>query len=77
MNERRCWFRRKRIGWGLEPGSREGWIATGIFVLVDTGGVLALIPFVGRTHAWIVTVWALGWLAAFLALVLAKGEPLW
>ncbi|MFY9663979.1 MAG: hypothetical protein WAK19_05950, partial [Candidatus Cybelea sp.] len=41
------WFRRNQIGWGLEPGSREGWIATALFVVVTVGGVLRLGPFVG------------------------------
>ncbi|HEV3152913.1 MAG TPA: hypothetical protein VGZ02_03815 [Candidatus Baltobacteraceae bacterium] len=30
----RFWFRRKKFGWGLEPGSTEGWIATVLFVIV-------------------------------------------
>jgi hypothetical protein len=49
---RRYWFRRKRFGWGLEPGSRKGWIATAVFVAVDAGGVFVLMPFVLRTHPW-------------------------
>lgn len=72
----RYWFRRKRFGWGLEPGAAQGWVATLIFFIVDCGGTFVLMPFVVRTRPWILIAWAFGWMAAFIALVIAKGEPL-
>lgn len=30
---KRGWFGPKRYGWGASPASREGWAATGVFVL--------------------------------------------
>lgn len=33
-------------------------------------------PFVARTHPWILFAWAFGWLAAFVVFVVVKGEPL-
>jgi hypothetical protein len=77
MPERRYWFRRKRVGWGLEPGTREGWIATGVFVLIDTGGSFALLPFFARTHPHLLVAWAVGWLVLFVAFVILNGEPFW
>jgi hypothetical protein len=77
MTGRRPWFRKKRYGWGLEPGSPEGWIATLLFLLIDSGGVFVLIPFVARTQPWILMAWAFGWLAVFIALMIAKGERFW
>ncbi len=77
MGDHRYWFRRKRIGWGLEPGSREGWIAMIAFVIVDTGGTFLLMPFFVHSRPWLLIVWAFGWLAFFLAFVIAKGERLW
>jgi hypothetical protein len=77
MPERRYWFRRKRIGWGLEPGTREGWIATCVFVIIDTGGSFALLPFLARTHPRLLVAWAVGWLVLFIGFVIFKGEPLW
>ena len=40
MDGNRYWFRRKRIGWGLEPGSREGLDRNRRFVAVEVGGSL-------------------------------------
>ena len=74
MGAPRYWFRRKSFGWGLEPGSPEGWIATIVFVVVDTGGTFALMPYVAP---WITIAWAFTWLAAFAVLVIAKGEKFW
>jgi hypothetical protein len=73
---RRYWFRRRRFGWGLEPGSREGWIATAAFVAVDAGGVFVLMPFVVRTHPWVLVAWAAFWFVIFLTIVFLKGESL-
>ncbi|MDQ6825367.1 MAG: hypothetical protein M3007_07890 [Candidatus Eremiobacteraeota bacterium] len=77
MTDRRYWFRRKRFGWGLRPASREGWIATAVFVLVDAGGTFVLMPFVARSRPWILIAWAFSWLAAFTVLAIATAEPLW
>jgi len=78
MPEKHYWFRKRppEQGWGLGPGSREGWIATVIFLIVDAGGVAILIPLVADTHWWLLIAWAFGWLAAFLVLVFAMSEPL-
>jgi hypothetical protein len=63
MSEKRYWFRKKTSdeGWGIAPGSREGWIATMIFVIIDVGGVAVL----GRSlrngpHEWVLIAWAFG-----------------
>lgn len=77
MSEKRYWFRRKKFGWGLEPGSLEGWAVTIVFIIVDTGGTFALMPFLARTAPWVLIAWAFGWLALFIAVVILKGEPLW
>lgn len=77
VNDRRYWFRKKRVGYGLEPGSREGWIATALFVVIDAGGVLVLMPLVTATYPLLLIVWAVFWAGAFLALVFAKGERFW
>jgi VIT1/CCC1 family predicted Fe2+/Mn2+ transporter len=77
MAEPHYWFRRKRFGWGLEPGSREGWIATILFFVASVGGVFALMPYVVGTRPWILIAWALAWIAAFAAVVIAKGEKFW
>jgi len=76
MGDHRYWFRRKRIGWGLEPGSKEGWIATIAFAIVDTGGTFLLMPVVVHSRPWLLVVWAFSWLAFFIAFVIAKGERL-
>jgi hypothetical protein len=39
---RKAWFGPRRLGWGLEPVSREGWIVTLVFA------ILALLG--SRTH---------------------------
>ena len=70
----RYWFRRKRFGWGLEPGSPQGWIATILFAVVDAGGVFALMPYVAPR---ITVVWAFAWIAVFTVVVIAKGEKFW
>ncbi len=72
--ERQFWFRRQAIGWGWEPDSREGWIATAVFVAVDAGGVFVLMPFLVRTHPWALIFWAAFWAVVYLALILVKGE---
>ena len=77
MDKPHYWFRRTRFGWGLEPGSREGWIATVLFVIIAVGGVAALMPVVVTTRSWILVVWAIAWSVAFIAMVVAKGEKLW
>jgi hypothetical protein len=77
MQGQNYWFRKKRRGWGYEPGSRKGWIATVMFLLVDCGGIAVLIPMYAARQWWVIVAWCIGWTAAFLALVFAKGEPLW
>lgn len=32
-NEKEFWFKRRRIGWGWSPSSREGWFITLIFLI--------------------------------------------
>jgi hypothetical protein len=79
MTQSRYWFSRRTTGRGrgIVPSSREGWIATIIFVIVDGGGAVALVntPTIMDTKPWVPIVWALDWFAAFLALMLAKCEP--
>lgn len=75
MAEPQYWFRRKRFGWGLEPGSREGWIATVVFFVACFGGVFALI--FGGARQPIPIVWAAFCIAAFVAVVISKGEKFW
>jgi hypothetical protein len=75
MIERHYWFikRSRDQGWGLEPGSPQGWIATLAFVVIEIAGIVMLRPLV---PPWVLCIWAFGWLAAFVSLVLYKGEPL-
>jgi hypothetical protein len=79
MPERHYWFRKRKPGQGgsYAPASREGWIATVVFVVVDAGGVAVLLPRISETNWWMLSMWCVGWAAAFLVLVFAKGEPLW
>ncbi len=76
MNERRYWFRKRsnEKGWGLGPGSPEGWVAILALFVVDIGGIAILKHLVAQ---WVLILWVFGWLAAFLALVILKGEPFW
>ena len=71
------WFRRKRIGWGLEPANRAGWISTLLLIVVDAGGSFALTPFFARSRPELILAWAMGWLALFLAVAFVKAEPNW
>jgi hypothetical protein len=34
MNDPRTWFRPKRFGFGYAPATREGWLVTGVLVLL-------------------------------------------
>ncbi len=79
MPEKHYWFRKRKPGKGgsYVPASREGWIATLVFLIADIGGVAILIPMVAATpHWWVLLAWVIGWTAAFLAVVFTKGEPL-
>lgn len=75
MAEPHYWFRRKRFGWGLEPGSREGWIATILFFVASVGGVFTLM--LAKVDPAILIGWASSWIVAFIAVVIAKGEKFW
>lgn len=75
MSTRRYWFRRRRIGFGWSPKTWEGWAATGSFVMLQ-----AAIPRImgrGPGHRSTAGKVRLGMAAAFTALVIATGEPLW
>lgn len=48
-----------------------------VFVLIIAGGLFTLMPLVVRTQPWILTAWTVGWSAAFIALVIAKGDRFW
>jgi hypothetical protein len=71
------WFRRKRVGWGLEPGSREGWIATGVFIAIEIAGSIAAVRLGHRMNASLAAGWSIFWIAAFLAVIFGKAEPGW
>ncbi len=43
--EKQYWFRPKRFGYGMEPISWQGWLATLVFV----GAIIALAYFIGLT----------------------------
>jgi hypothetical protein len=61
---RKAWFGPRRLGWGLEPVSREGWIVTLIFA------ILALLA--GRTKLNSRSIkYAFG--AGFLLFMILKG----
>jgi hypothetical protein len=78
MPEKRYWFSKRKpgAGWGWQPCSRAGWIATVLFVVVDAGGVAVLLPQITDTNWWMLSAWCIGWTAAFFVFVFAKGEPL-
>lgn len=38
MDDNKKWFRPKRYGWGVEPISWEGWLATIVFILLMLAG---------------------------------------
>ncbi|HEV3091731.1 MAG TPA: hypothetical protein VGX91_09890 [Candidatus Cybelea sp.] len=64
MNDRRYWFKRRRLGLGWAPQTWEGWAATAGFVALSG----ALAKKRGVRYAL---------LAAFVALAAITGEPLW
>lgn len=41
---REAWFHDKRFGWGLTPAAWQGWLATGLFVVVFVATLSALRP---------------------------------
>ncbi len=36
------WFVKRRLGWGLSPGTRQGWIVTAVFAMVSVGSAIGL-----------------------------------
>ena len=80
MAEKHYWFRKrtsgKRSGW--TPATREGWIATLVFFVVELGGMALLSFFFLNTPrlVWMLGAWCVGCTAAFLAIVFSTGEPL-
>ena len=75
----RYWFRWRTPdeGWGLGPSSPEGWIATILFAVID-GGVtiyLTTLSSLKGKEPWLPFLWAMGCLAVFIVLMLAKAEP--
>ncbi|MAF50537.1 MAG: hypothetical protein CMH64_00435 [Nanoarchaeota archaeon] len=28
------WFKRKKYGWGWRPSSKEGWLVTGVYIIL-------------------------------------------
>ena len=63
------WFVKRRFGWGLSPGTWQGWTVTAIFVVAYA---VAGVGLMDVPSALLVTMVAL--LAAFLLLVVVTGE---
>lgn len=61
-------FRKKRLGWGLEPGSPAGWAFTLGFVIIEIGGVLAIGRF---TTGWPLVAWAAFWLVSYVIVAIS------
>lgn len=38
--EKKLWFKAKTYGWGWTPSSWEGWLATLVYVVAETGLVI-------------------------------------
>ena len=74
MSEPPYWFRRKTLGWGWEPSSREGWIVTGLFFLVDGIGSVLMALLV--LNPGLIVTWAIGWIIVFCVIAVTHAEPL-
>ena len=73
--ENKLWFKAKKYGWGWQPCSWEGWLATLMFV-----GVIALDAFLFLPDEEVVNYFAILILATviFIRLAYSKGEkPKW
>jgi hypothetical protein len=76
MKDKRYWFRRRRMGFGWSPKTWEGWAATAGFVLIQAA-VPKIIERRGGADTPTTRKIRFGMAAAFTALVIATGEPLW
>jgi hypothetical protein len=73
MDNRRYWFRAKRVGWGWDlPLTWEGWTVLGVWLGISTAVVGSLrAPAHRGLHFFIV----IGMIAALAAICFWKGEP--
>jgi hypothetical protein len=76
MNAKRYWFKRRRLGIGWTPSTWEGWAASAGFVLVQAA-LPALLERLVDCDAGTIRKVRLAGGAAFAALMLSTGEPLW
>lgn len=76
MNEKRYWFKRRRLGIGWTPWTWEGWAASAGFILVQAA-LPAFLERIVACDAETVRKVRLAGGAAFASLMLMTGEPLW
>ena len=73
MKKNHYWFRKPTVGLGWEPNSREGWLATGILVLVTAAVIGA-----GANAGWgplHLAIVSLIPVAFFIPIAVSKCEP--
>ena len=63
------WFVNRRHGWGLSPGTWQGWAATALFMVAYVGVCAALLE-----TPWLLMRSIVALLVVFLAIVVATGE---
>ena len=73
MNENRYWFRKRTVGLGWTPISREGWLAGGILVVA-----IAAVMGAGAKAGWgpfHLAIVSLVPVAFFILITISKCEP--
>lgn len=75
-NPERYWFKRKLYGWGWTPATREGWLATIVFVALIVWNVDRLSQVeVNDEFINKVVVQSIGLVLLFLVICFKTGEP--
>ena len=75
MNQEQYWFKKKKIGYGWTPATREGWFITALFL----GSVIAVSFYLeskGAHWSEALKVYIV-FLIVFFIVIFKTGEPLW
>jgi len=72
------WFKPKRTGYGCVPSTPEGWVITGVYVMMLLSGEVALF-LTGPTESHIIAFLTFSLLltAVFLAVAYKKTDGVW
>lgn len=76
-NPNHYWFRRKILGWGWTPATREGWLVTLGFIVVIVGNAFLFEKGIidGSYDPMLFVGITVGLIALFLIIVWRTGEP--